>query len=229
MMKKIVSLVAVVVLAATFARPASAVSVSILIGDGNGLTTAQHETFMPLTGFWVGTRDFAVIDFRNSSATPDLTYGVTQLVNTFNVDLQIISGNLTIASGDKDVTHDFVYTNTITVNGVTQSFSQNAHAEFNATNYPTFSYLLELSTVPLMTFDLGVLGLLDLDISARTISYNCSTACGYGGAIGSQIFATLREPAAVPLPAALPLFATGLGVMGLLRWRRKNRMAKAAA
>ena len=31
-----------------------------------------------------------------------------------------------------------------------------------------------------------------------------------------------------PLPAALPLFATGLGVLGLLGWRRK-RKAQAAA
>jgi hypothetical protein len=32
--------------------------------------------------------------------------------------------------------------------------------------------------------------------------------------------------ATTPLPAALPLFATGLGVLGLLGWRRK-RKAKA--
>jgi hypothetical protein len=30
-----------------------------------------------------------------------------------------------------------------------------------------------------------------------------------------------------PLPAALPLFATGLGVMGLLGWRRKRKGAAA--
>ena len=33
---------------------------------------------------------------------------------------------------------------------------------------------------------------------------------------------------ATPLPAALPLFATGLGVMGLLGWRRKRKNAIAA-
>jgi hypothetical protein len=32
--------------------------------------------------------------------------------------------------------------------------------------------------------------------------------------------------APVPLPAALPLFATGLGVMGLLGWRRKRKAAR---
>jgi len=30
---------------------------------------------------------------------------------------------------------------------------------------------------------------------------------------------------AVPLPAALPLFATGLGALGLLGWRRKKAAA----
>jgi hypothetical protein len=30
---------------------------------------------------------------------------------------------------------------------------------------------------------------------------------------------------AVPLPAALPLFATGLGALGLLGWRRKRKLA----
>jgi hypothetical protein len=35
-------------------------------------------------------------------------------------------------------------------------------------------------------------------------------------------------PASTPLPAALPLFASGLGVMGLFGWRRK-RKAQAAA
>ena len=32
-----------------------------------------------------------------------------------------------------------------------------------------------------------------------------------------------------PLPAALPLFATGLGAMGLLGWRKKRKAAAALA
>ena len=34
---------------------------------------------------------------------------------------------------------------------------------------------------------------------------------------------TFTPVSAVPLPAALPLFATGLGVLGLLGWRRKRK------
>jgi hypothetical protein len=35
--------------------------------------------------------------------------------------------------------------------------------------------------------------------------------------------ATLTDEPATPLPAALPLFATGLGGLGLLGWRRKRK------
>ncbi|HEY5504368.1 MAG TPA: VPLPA-CTERM sorting domain-containing protein [Sedimentisphaerales bacterium] len=37
------------------------------------------------------------------------------------------------------------------------------------------------------------------------------------------------DPGVTPLPAALPLFATGLGAMGLLGWRRKRKNAAAIA
>jgi hypothetical protein len=40
---------------------------------------------------------------------------------------------------------------------------------------------------------------------------------------------TIREETATPLPAALPLFASGLGVVGLLLRRRKRKAAASAA
>ena len=36
-------------------------------------------------------------------------------------------------------------------------------------------------------------------------------------------------PNPVPLPGALPLFATGLGALGLLGWRRKRKASAAIA
>jgi hypothetical protein len=57
----------------------------------------------------------------------------------------------------------------------------------------------------------------------------------HGGSIVAG-FAALRDAgftitlvngavAATPLPGALSLFATGLGALGLLRWRRKRKAA----
>ena len=48
------------------------------------------------------------------------------------------------------------------------------------------------------------------------------------GELRSTVPGVWSGPAPVPLPAALPLFATGLGVLGLLGWRRKRRAALAA-
>ena len=45
------------------------------------------------------------------------------------------------------------------------------------------------------------------------------TSCVISGTI------TLATTSAVPLPATLPLFATGLGALGLLGWRRKKKAA----
>jgi hypothetical protein len=54
-----------------------------------------------------------------------------------------------------------------------------------------------------------------------------------GGTTQSGFFAednlTIGASPTTPLPGALPLFATGLGAMGLLGWRRKRKNAAAVA
>jgi hypothetical protein len=50
-----------------------------------------------------------------------------------------------------------------------------------------------------------------------------------GSANGSPQDPLSPSPASTPLPAALPLFATGLGALGLLGWRRRRKAQAVAA
>jgi len=53
---------------------------------------------------------------------------------------------------------------------------------------------------------------------------------GQGGFFGTDaVLAQFVVTASTPVPAALPLFATGLGALGLLGWRRKRKTAALAA
>ena len=51
---------------------------------------------------------------------------------------------------------------------------------------------------------------------------------GYSITVSPGIGNSLELASATPLPAALPLFATGLGSLGLLGWRRKRKVAALA-
>ena len=54
-----------------------------------------------------------------------------------------------------------------------------------------------------------------------------TSPCCYGPALDNVAIFDANAAGVVPLPAALPLFSTAIGVMGLLGWRRK-RKAQAA-
>ncbi|MCP4089887.1 MAG: hypothetical protein GY746_08840 [Gammaproteobacteria bacterium] len=67
-------------------------------------------------------------------------------------------------------------------------------------------------------------GNFDLDYNTYFGSHFRASVAGWA----SAEFATYSSTASVvPLPAALPLFGTGLAVMGLFGWRRKRKSAAA--
>ncbi len=60
------------------------------------------------------------------------------------------------------------------------------------------------------------------DITKITFFSDCNEDCS---SLLSNLSVATQASATTPLPAALPLFATGLGVMGLFRWRKKAARA----
>ena len=56
-----------------------------------------------------------------------------------------------------------------------------------------------------------------------------STFLNNSASLGNDIYNNGGTVAVTPLPAALPLFATGLGAMGLFGWRRKRKAQATAA
>jgi hypothetical protein len=76
-------------------------------------------------------------------------------------------------------------------------------------------------------------GLWSLVLGASEDSFSNGTGANQINLItqGTQsgtTFNPVGTTGATPLPAALPLFATGLGALGLLGWRRKRKAALAA-
>jgi len=108
---------------------------------------------------------------------------------------------------------------------------------------PSSGYLLDMPTV---TFTIGsnsytsvldvafngsmvssIYGYSALDNGDTLSSIGLTSFQLYGTGIGSTIGGTVSfapAPATTPLPAALPLFATGLSALGLLGWRKKRKV-----
>jgi hypothetical protein len=75
---------------------------------------------------------------------------------------------------------------------------------------------------PNVPIDIGTLlagGMADVEIVYTLV------ASSNNGFQFDYAFGTVPGAAAVPTPAALPLFATGLGILGLLGWRRAKKPA----
>ena len=123
------------------------------------------------------------------------------------------------ASGQFGSTNDTVVT-IGTINGI------------NLTSGAAYWLVIVPSDSSGTTFDVWNLNSLSPLATGNMAAYSDPTQIPSGGSVITRdlpAFDLLGNAAATPLPATLPLFATGLGGLGLLGWRKKRKAAALAA
>ena len=153
----------------------------------------------------------------------------------------------TITSGAPDRVTSILTDNTGLVSGttivaLTDPTPLTVGSTFTKTFTTALGTFVENLTVTSRTFGLTAVGIDATGTITETVVTSgslltpspvfYSAAYTQNGGPGAQINASFNNstvPPSVPLPAALPLFATGLGAMGLLGWRRKRKNAAAIA
>ena len=95
-------------------------------------------------------------------------------------------------------------------------------------NKGDMSYSIESNNIPYYSNNIDKAGI-TLCVESGSGSYCPAATYEFAENFGSPGTWTSPIANATPLPAAGPLFATGLGALGLLGWRRKKKSAALAA
>ncbi|MGH6683860.1 MAG: PEP-CTERM sorting domain-containing protein [Pseudolabrys sp.] len=140
-------------------------------------------------------------------------YQITFDLTGFNAATASISGQWTTDNQGRDILLNSVSTgNSIAFGSGPDNYSFNSWHPFTISG----GFLPGLNT---------------LDFLINNSSVDCGGDCSVNPtALRVEMTATASESSrATPLPAALPLFASGLGAMGFIGWRRKRKTAARAA
>jgi hypothetical protein len=155
----------------------------------------------------------------------------------------------TITSGAPDLVTSIVTDNTglvtlSTVIGLATPTPVTLNSTFTKTFTTALGTFVENLTVSSVTTGLQSLGIAASGTITETVLLSGSLLASapvfysasytQNGGPGAQINGSFNDSTTAPiggtpLPAALPLFASGLGALGLLRWRKKRKNAAAIA
>ena len=164
----------------------------------NGITFSSNSGFgvNVNSALWYGSGDLTNAYLVNVY-TPQSSGGPTDLALTINLPTAVTAFGLDFSTLFSSTTATFTLSN---------GFTTTANTNNATTNFET-QFLGFISTAPFDSITFSIPNIFIADQNTNT----------------SYVVADVVTASATPLPAALPLFATGLGALGLLGWRRKKK------
>ena len=167
-------------------------------GVGNPLISINFSSGPDLPG--MPGPGFSIGTFLTSLATTTINTGAGELTHTIANTFLELTGTVPLSNGNIVAGSDDG--STLIING-TQVYSSPSAQGFGLLNHPWTG-------------------------GDGTFSFELVYGKSGFGPPAQLVIELPETPVATPLPAALPLFATGLGTIGLFGWRRK-RKAQAVA
>ena len=202
-----------------------------ITADGSGNASGlgpQNDGF--LRTFGVSSVFRSVIEFDMSGVAPGSTINLATLglrdegtSSDGRIDIFGFSGDGVVSVSDALETSNLVTSINITsANGI-EDFSREltSFVQGLVTNNALFAGLLLVSEDE-TSFSVGGSDICSSEAGNGTASFARSDCVGFGPSLTVD-FAT----SVVPLPAALPLYGTGLAIMGFVGWRRKRKAVAA--
>jgi hypothetical protein len=172
-----------------------------------------------------------ILTIGSANASSIVTFDVFGNFNPPNDNILTVGGTLTvdeaagpIISGNLVVPTFANFTDFVSAQDVLNNFNQTVvRVEF--TNADSDILQMDFSTLLFSTNWLGPNGInMTAFYGNGQLITASETLAGTTGFFGGYYIGSIE--AATPLPAALPLFATGLGALGLLGRRRKRKNAR---
>jgi hypothetical protein len=215
-MKKYVLCVTTLIALAT-AVPAQAAQMDFSIGFFGGTPSYTGASLDLSTAFNLGGGTYQVSGVGSGDTTGIIAGAI----------LSILPASFSYGSGTGSLvglSTNVIKTFTVGVNTFTETLSSIVVTSRSSANQINLELLGVLNGPGFVNTPAGFL------LSATQSGGPGATACsGHLCAVSWSATEQSNPPGFTPLPAALPLFASGLGALGLLGWRRKRKNAAAIA
>jgi hypothetical protein len=167
-----------------------------------------------------------MLTYTSAGLNATLTVGTEYDISNF-ITAQFGNSSFSDAGTDFNITATFLFSVPTPLGTTTDGGTILATAKVNGRGGAPASVDITWSDPVIFTFQNGTA----LSVDLVNTLYSCASSCNNESFSIEGKFTTLNGQSSqlseTPIPAALPLFASGLGALGLLGWRRK-RKAQAA-